>query len=66
MSNNDKMARALYVRELDGARRRVEQRRQNQTFFYIDGGMRNDMNEEIEYSVRYSRWGCTGCTTHLK
>ena len=54
MSNNDKLARDLYVRELAGSRRREEQRRQHQTFFHV--GIDDAVVEEVEYAVKYSHW----------
>ena len=54
MSSNSFLARKLYVRELEGARRREERRRQHQTFLYV--GVDDAVAEEIEYAVKYSHW----------
>lgn len=55
MLKDDKLTLKLYVRELEGARRREEMRRQNQTFFYV--GIDDAVTEEIEHAVKYNHWG---------
>lgn len=57
MASDHKIWHELYMRELNCARIREAERRKNPTFFHVGPSMRNDMHEEIEYSVRYSRWG---------